>query len=96
MKLKFNQVSGIDTQKGAIIQVEATRMYITNNIEARETDAEVVLSFFKDADDCGYHTTLSADQTKELIKRLQSLCEGVKAYNEILQDAKRVRKETEQ
>lgn len=91
MKLKFNQVSGIDTQTGAIIQVEATRMYITNDIRARETDAEVVLSFFKDADDCGYHTTLSADQTKELIKRLQSLCEGVRAYNEILHDAQSIR-----
>lgn len=91
MRLKFNQVSGIDTQTGAIIQVEATRMYITNDIGARETDAEVVLSFFKDADNCGYHTTLSADQTKELIKRLQSLYEGVRTYNEILHDAQSVR-----
>ena len=92
MRLKFNQVSGIDTQTGAIIQVKATRMYITNDIEARETDAEVVLSFFKDADDCGYHTTLSASQTKELIKRLQSLYEGIKAYNEVLHDAREVRR----
>ena len=91
MRLKFNQVSGIDTQTGAIIQVEATRMYITNDIGARETDAEVVLSFFKDADNCGYHTTLSADQTKELIKRLQSLYEGVRTYNAILHDAQSVR-----
>lgn len=91
MRLKFNQVSGIDTQTGAIIQVEATRMYITNDIGARETDAEVVLSFFKDADNCGYHTTLSADQTKELIKRLQSLYEGVRTYNDILHDAQSVR-----
>lgn len=92
MRLKFNHVSGIDTQTGAIIQVEATRMYITNDIRTRETDAEVVLSFFKDADGCGYHTTLSADQTKELIKHLQSLYEGIKAYNEVLHDAKSIRK----
>ena len=82
MRLRFNQVHGIDTQTDAIVQVEATRMYITSDMGAKETDAEVVLSLFKDADDCGYHTTLSADQTKELIKRLQSLYEGVRTYNE--------------
>ena len=91
MKLKFNEAQGIDTQTGAIVQVEATRMYITNDMEARETNAEVVLSLFQDADDSGYHTTLSADQTKELIKRLQSLYEGVKVYNEILHDAQSIR-----
>ncbi len=90
MRLKFNDVKGIDTQTGAIIQVEATRMYITNGLGARETDAEVVLSLFNDADDCGYHTTLSASQAKELIKRLQSLYEGIKAYNEELHDAKSI------
>ena len=92
MKLKFNEAQGIDTQTGAIVQVEATRMYITNNMEARETNAEVVLSLFQDADDSGYHTTLSADQTKELIKRLQSLYEGVRAYNEVLHDAREARR----
>ena len=92
MRLKFNEAQGINTQTGAIVQVEATRMYITNDTGARETDAEVVLSFFKDADDSGYHTTLSVDQTKELIKRLQSLYEGVKAYNEILHDAQSLKK----
>ena len=91
MKLKFNEAQGIDTQTGAIVQVEATRMYITNDMEARETNAEVVLSLFQDADDSGYHTTLSADQTKELIKRLQSLYEGVRTYNEVLHDAKSIR-----
>lgn len=92
MKLKFNEAQGIDTQTGAIVQVEATRMYITNDMEARETNAEVVLSLFQDADDSGYHTTLSADQTKELIKRLQSLYEGVGAYNEVLHDAREARR----
>ena len=91
MKLKFNEPKRIGTQTGAIVQVEATRMYITNDTGARETDAEVVLSFFKDANDCGYHTTLSADQTKKLIKRLQSLYEGVKAYNEILQGTQSIK-----
>lgn len=91
MKLKFNDVKGIDTQTGAIVQMEATRMYITSDMGARETDAEVVLSLFPNADDSGYHTTLSADQTKELIKRLQSLYEGIKAYNEVLHDAKSIR-----
>mgnify|MGYP003086635552 CR=1 FL=1 len=88
MRLKFNEPKGIDTQMGAIIQVEATRTQTGN----KETDAEVVLSLFPNADDCGYHATLSADQTKELIKRLQSLYEGVKAYNEILHDAQSMRK----
>ena len=88
MKLKFNQVSGIDTQTGAIVQTEATRTHTGG----KETDAEVVLSLFKDADDCGYHTTLSAEQTKELIKRLQSLYEGVRTYNEELHDAREVRR----
>jgi hypothetical protein len=87
MKLRFNQVSGIDTQTGAIVQVEATRTHTGG----KETDAEVVLSLFPDADDCGYHTTLSASQAKELIKRLQSLYDGVRAYNEILHDAQSVR-----
>lgn len=91
MRFRFNQVHGIDTQAGAIVQTEATRMYITNGMGAKETDAEVVLSLFKDADDCGYHTTLSASQTKELIKRLQSLYEGIKAYNEELHDAREVK-----
>lgn len=90
--MKFNEAQGIDTQTGAIVQVEATRMYITNDMEARETNAEVVLSLFQDADDSGYHTTLSADQTKELIKRLQSLYEGVGAYNEVLHDAREARR----
>ncbi len=89
--MNFNQVHGIDTQTGAIVQVEATRMYITNDMGAKETDAEVVLSLFNDADDCGYHTTLSASQAKELIKRLQSLTEGVRTYNEELHDAREVR-----
>lgn len=83
MKLKFNEPKGIDTQTGAIIQVEATRTQTGN----RETDSEVVLSFFSNAEDCGHHTTLSVDQAKELVKRLQSLCEGVRAYNEILHGA---------
>ncbi|MGI6243906.1 MAG: hypothetical protein ACOYJK_10335 [Prevotella sp.] len=87
MKLRFNQVSGIDTQTGAIVQVEATRTHTGG----KETDAEVVLSLFPDADDCGYHTTLSAEQTKELIKRLQSLYEGIKAYNEELHGAREVK-----
>ncbi len=87
MRLKFNDPKGIDTQTGEIIQVEATR----TQVGSRETGAEVVLSLFLDAGDCGYHTTLSADQTKELIKRLQSLYEGIKAYNEILHDAQSVR-----
>lgn len=86
--MKFNEPKRIDTQTGVIIQVEATR----TQTGSRETDAEVVLSLFQNADDCGYHTTLSADQTKVLIKRLQSLYEGVKAYNEILHDAQSVRK----
>lgn len=88
MKLKFNQVSGIDTQTDAIVQVEATRTHTGS----RETDAEVVLSLFPNADDCGYHTTLSASQAKELIKRLQSLYEGIKAYNEELHGAREVRR----
>ena len=91
MRLKFNEPKDINTQTGAIIQVEATRMYITNDMGARETDAEVVLSFFKDVDDCGYHTTLSTEQTNELIKRLQSLYEDVRAYNGILHNAQSVR-----
>lgn len=90
--MKFNEAQGIDTQTGAIVQVEATRMYITSDMGARETDAEVVLSLFPNADDSGYHTTLSADQTKELIKRLQSLYEGVGAYNEVLHDAREARR----
>lgn len=87
MRLKFNQAQGIDTQTGAIVQVEATRTHTGG----KETDAEVVLSLFPNADDCGYHTTLSVDQAKELIKRLQSLYEGVRTYNEILHDAKSIR-----
>jgi hypothetical protein len=86
MRFRFNQVHGIDTQTGAIVQVEATRTHTGG----KETDAEVVLSLFNDADDCGYHTTLSASQAKELIKRLQSLYEGIKAYNEELHDAKSI------
>lgn len=88
MRFRFNQVSGIDTQTDAIVQVEATRTHTGG----KETDAEVVLSLFKDADDCGYHTTLSADQAKELIKRLQSLYEGVRTYNEELHGAREVRR----
>lgn len=91
MKLKFNEPKRIGTQTGAIVQVEATRMYITNDMGARETNAEVILSLFPNADDSGYHTTLSADQTKELIKRLQSLYEGVRAYNEVLHDAQEIK-----
>ena len=87
MRFRFNQAQGIDTETGAIVQVEATRTHTGG----KETDAEVVLSLFKDADDCGYHTTLSADQTKELIKRLQSLYEGVRTYNEELHNAREVR-----
>ncbi len=83
MRLIFNQAQGIDTETGTIVQVEATRTHTGG----KETDAEVVLSLFPNADDCGYHTTLSAGQTKELIKRLQSLYEGIKAYN----DAKSIR-----
>ena len=88
--MKFNEAQGIDTQTGAIVQVEATRMYITNANGAREVDAEVVLSLFPNADDSGYHATLSADQTKELIKRLQSLQECVRAYNEELHDTQQI------
>ena len=40
MRLKFNDAKGIDTQTGAIVQMEATRMYITSDMGARETDAE--------------------------------------------------------
>ncbi len=89
MRLKFNEVSKIDTQTGETIQVEVTRMYLTNDKGAREIDAEIILSLYDCEDEMV--VALSADQAKELIKRLQSLYEGVKVYNEILHDAQSIR-----
>lgn len=89
MRLKFNEVSKIDTQTGETIQVEVTRMYLTNDKGAREIDAEIILSLYDCEDEMV--VALSADQAKELIKRLQSLHDGVRAYNEILHNAQQIK-----
>ena len=87
--MKFNEVSKIDTQTGETIQVEVTRMYLTNDKGAREIDAEIILSLYDCEDEMV--VALSADQAKELIKRLQSLHDGVRAYNEILHNAQQIK-----
>ena len=55
----------MDTQTGETIQVEVTRMYLTNDKGAREIDAEIILSLYDCEDEMV--VALSADQAKELI-----------------------------
>lgn len=62
-----------------MIQVEATRTQTGNS----ETGAEVVLSLFSNTGK-EYYTTLSVNQTRELIKYLQILNSGIRRYNEDL------------
>ena len=80
-KLEFNKRIELETSNDVIFSIQASRMQITDSDGTHEMNAEVVL-LIEDEERCNeIATILSTDNIDNLIKRLRTLNDKVKAYN---------------
>ena len=80
-KLEFNKRIELETSNDVIFSIQASRMQITDSDGTHEMDAEIVL-LIEDEERCNeIATILSTDNIDNLIKRLRTLNDKVKAYN---------------
>ena len=80
-KLKFNKRIELETSNDVIFSIQASRMQITDSDGTYEMDAEVVLLIEDEERGNEIATILSTDNIDNLIKRLRTLNDKVKAYN---------------
>lgn len=83
-KLEFNKRIEIETSNDVTLSIQASRMQITDSDGTYEMDAEVVLLIEDEERDNEIVTILSTDNIDNLIKRLRTLNDKVKAYNKAL------------
>ena len=83
-KLEFNKRVEIETSNDVTLSIQASRMQITDSDGTHEMDAEVVLLIEDEDRDNEIVTILSTDNIDNLIKRLRTLNDKVKAYNKTL------------
>lgn len=87
-KLEFNKRIEIETSNDVIFSIQASRMQITDSDGTYEMDAEVVLLIEDEERGNEIATILSTDNIDNLIKRLRTLNDKVKAYNKTLKEKK--------
>ena len=80
-KLKFNKRIELETSNDVIFSIQASRMQITDSDGTHEMDAEIVLLIEDEERGNEIATILSTDNIDNLIKRLRTLNDKVKAYN---------------
>ncbi len=80
-KLEFNKRVEIETSNDVIFSIQASRMQITDSDGTHEMDAEIVLLIEDEERGNEIATILSTDNIDNLIKRLRTLNDKVKAYN---------------
>lgn len=80
-KLEFNKRIEFETSNDVIFSIQASRMQITDSDGTHEMDAEVVLLIEDEEMGNEIATILSTDNIDNLIKRLRTLNDKVKAYN---------------
>lgn len=81
IKLEFNKRVEIETSNDVTLSIQASRMQITDSDGTHEMDAEIVLLIEDEERDNEIATILSTDNIDNLIKRLRTLNDKVKAYN---------------
>ena len=80
-KLEFNKRVEIETSNDVTLSIQASRMQIIDSDGTHEMDAEVVLLIEDEERGNEIATILSTDNIDNLIKRLRTLNDKVKAYN---------------
>lgn len=80
-KLEFNKRVEIETSNDVTLSIQASRMQITDSDGTHEMDAEIVLLIEDEERGNEIATILSTDNIDNLIKRLRTLNDKVKAYN---------------
>lgn len=80
-KLEFNKRIELETSNDVIFSIQASRMQITDSDGTYEMDAEIVLLIEDEERGNEIATILSTDNIDNLIKRLHTLNDKVKAYN---------------
>lgn len=80
-KLEFNKRIELETSNDVIFSIQASRMQITDSDGTHEMNAEVVLLMEDEERGNEIATILSTDNIDNLIKRLRTLNDKVKAYN---------------
>lgn len=80
-KLEFNKRIEFETSNDVIFSIQASRMQITDSDGTHEMDAEIVLLIEDEEMGNEIATILSTDNIDNLIKRLRTLNNKVKAYN---------------
>ena len=80
-KLEFNKRIELETSNDVIFSIQASRMQITDSDGTYEMDAEIVLLIEDEEIGNEIATILSTDNIDNLIKRLRTLNDKVKAYN---------------
>jgi len=80
-KLEFNKRIELETSNDVIFSIQASRMQITDSDGTHEMDAEIVLLIEDEERGNEIATILSTDNIDNLIKRLRTLNDKVKAYN---------------
>lgn len=80
-KLEFNKRIELETSNDVIFSIQASRMQITDSYGTHGMNAEVVLLIEDEERGNEIATILSTDNIDNLIKRLRTLNDKVKAYN---------------
>lgn len=80
-KLGFNKRVEIETSNDVILSIQASKMLITDSNGTHETNAEIVMLIEDEERGNEIATILSTDNIDNLIKRLRTLNDKVKAYN---------------
>lgn len=80
-KLEFNKRIELETSNDVIFSIQASRTQITDSDGTHEMDAEIVLLIEDEERGNEIATILSTDNIDNLIKRLRTLNDKVKAYN---------------
>lgn len=83
-KLEFNKRIELETSNDVIFSIQASRTQITDSDGTHEMDAEIVLLIEDEERGNEIATILSTDNIDNLIKRLRTLNDKVKAYNKDL------------
>lgn len=83
-KLEFNKRVELETSNDVIFSIQASRMQIIDSDGTHEMDAEIVLLIEDEERGNEIATILSTDNIDNLIKRLRTLNDKVKAYNKAL------------
>ena len=80
-KLEFNKRIELETSNDVIVSIQESRMQITDSDGTHAMDAEIVLLIEDEERGNDIATILSTDNIDNLIKRLRTLNDKVKAYN---------------